>query len=117
MAVTTFKDLEAWKQGIELAMLVYDCTDRFPNHERFGLSSRMCRAALSIPSNLAEGHCKSPKEFLRHVSHSRGYSHELTTLTIVARRRCYGIPSILQQVAERADREGKLLFCLQPSLR
>ena len=117
MSVKTFKDLEAWKQGIELAMLVYECTDRFPNYERFGLSSQMCRAAVSIPSNVAEGHCKSTKEFLHHTSHSRGSLHELMTLTIIAQRRCYGIPDMLEQIAERADREGKLLFGLQRSLR
>ena len=116
MIVTTFRDLEAWKEGIELAMLVYECTDRFPNYERYGISSQMCRAAVSIPSNVAEGHCKSTKEFLHHVLHSRGSLHELMTLGVVAERRHYGTPDMLELLSERADREGKLLFGLRRSL-
>ena len=117
MSVKTFRDLDAWKDGIELAMLVYACTDRFPNYERFGISSQMCRAAVSIPSNVAEGHCKSTREFLHHISHSRGSLHELMTLTIIAQRRRYGVAELLEEIAERADREGKLLFGLGRSLR
>ena len=116
MIVTTFRDLDAWKEGIELAILVYECTDRFPHYERYGISSQMCRAAVSIPSNVAEGHCKSTKEFLLHISHSRGSLHELMTLGVIAQRRRYGTPDMLERLTERADRQGKLLFGLRRSL-
>jgi DNA-binding response OmpR family regulator len=58
----------------------------------------MCRAAVSIPSNVAEGQCKSRKEFLHHVSHSRGSLQELATLLVIAERRQYGSADLLQQV-------------------
>ena len=72
VSLKTFRDLDAWMQGIELALLVYQYTDRLPGYQRFGISSQMCRAAVSIPSNIAEGPCKSPRSFLHHISHSRG---------------------------------------------
>jgi four helix bundle protein len=76
----------------------------------------MCRAAVSIPSNVAEGQCKSRKEFLHHVSHSRGSLQELATLLVIAERRQYGSADLLQQVRQRADREGRLLSGLRGSL-
>src|SRR5690349_8586750 len=82
----------------------------------FGLSSQMCRAAVSIPSNVAEGHCKSTKEFLHHITHSRASLHELMTLAIIAQRRRYGTADALERLTKRADHEGKLLFGLRRSL-
>jgi four helix bundle protein len=109
----TYKDLEAWREGIELAVQVYDCTDRFPKYERFGISSQMCRAAVSIPANIAEGQCKSRREFLHHVSHSRGSLQELITLVLIAERRDYVSLELLAQIRTRADREGQLLYGLK----
>ena len=116
MRVRTFKDLEAWKEGIELAILVYETTDCFPKYELFGLTSQMRRAAVSIPSNVAEGQCKSPKEFRHYISRSRGSLHELMTLTIIAQRRDYPSAEALQRITARMDHEGKLLFGLRRSV-
>ena len=116
MPIRSYMDLEAWQEGIELAVEVYRCTDQFPRYERFGISSQMCRAAVSIPSNVAEGQCKSRREFLHHVSHSRGSLQELMTLIVIADRREYGSAELLAQVRERADREGRLLYGLRRSL-
>ena len=54
VALRTYKDLEAWREGIELAVQIYEWTDGFPKFERFGISSQMCRAAVWVPSNVAE---------------------------------------------------------------
>jgi four helix bundle protein len=116
MSGKTYKDLEAWQQGIELAVQVYQWTDRFPGYERFGISSQMCRAAVSIPSNIAEGQCKSRKEFLHHVTHSRGSLQELMTLIVIAERRHYGSSQLLSEICTRADLEGRLLYGLRRSL-
>ena len=116
MPVRSYMDLEAWREGIELAVQVYQCTDRFPSYERFGISSQLCRAAVSIPSNVAEGQCKSQKEFLHHISHSRGSLQELITLIVIANRREYGSAELLAKLGERADREGRLLYGLRRSL-
>ena len=57
-AVLSFRDLEVWQLGMELVVSVYRATDLFPTAERFGLTSQMRRAAVSIPSNIAEGHAR-----------------------------------------------------------
>ena len=116
MIVRTFRDLDAWNEGIELALRVYRCTDRFPNYERFGISSQMCRAAVSIPSNIAEGQGKSTRSFLHHISHSRGSLQELMTLLVISERRGYGAAQELAEISKRADHEGALLFGLRRSL-
>lgn len=50
-----YRNLEVWQKAMELTMMIYDAADTFPNHERYGLVSQMERAAVSIPSNIAEG--------------------------------------------------------------
>lgn len=116
MSIQSYKDLTVWSEGVELAISVYECTDLFPKYERFGISSQMCRAAVSIPSNIAEGQCKTLKEFLHHISHSRGSLQELMTLTLRAQRRQYGSVMKLDEVRARGEMEGRLLSGLRRSL-
>ncbi|MBU0673327.1 MAG: four helix bundle protein [Proteobacteria bacterium] len=78
-------ELKVWQEGLTLAKEVYRITDSFPQAELFGLSSQMRRAAISIPSNIAEGAARnSPKEFLHFLSISRGSLSELKTQTLLA---------------------------------
>ena len=55
MSQSSYKDLIAWQKGMELVTMVYDATERFPSLEQFGLVSQLRRAAVSVPSNIAEG--------------------------------------------------------------
>ena len=81
------KDLNVWKKSMDLAVLIYDLTNAFPNDERFGLTSQMRRAAVSIPSNIAEGAArKSDKEFLQFLSIALGSLSELETQYLLAIR-------------------------------
>ena len=65
MSLCTHKDLLVWQHGIRLVTLIYSATDGFPDREGYGLTSQMRRAAISIPSNIAEGAARqSPKEFI-----------------------------------------------------
>lgn len=80
------KDLEAWKKSIELVKDVYSITKDFPSNEQFGLVSQMRRAAVSIPSNLAEGAARfSDKESIRFLEISLGSLAELETQIIIAK--------------------------------
>ena len=67
--IKSFRDLRIWSLGIEIVKLTYKMTSSFPLNEKFGLASQMQRAAVSIPSNIAEGniraHTKEYKQFLR----------------------------------------------------
>lgn len=85
------KDLEAWKQAMELVEDVYRFTARFPNSELYGLTSQMRRAAVSVPSNLSEGAARaSSRELSQFLSISIGSLAELETQLILATRLGYG---------------------------
>lgn len=84
------KDLDVWNKGIELVENIYAISEGFPDSERFGLTSQIRRAAVSIPSNIAEGAArKSDKELLQFVSIATGSLAELETQYIVAVRLGY----------------------------
>ena len=73
-------DLEVWRLGLDLAEAVYQCTSAFPKGELFGLSSQMRRAAVSVPSNIAEGRARtSTKEFLQFLNVAMGSLGKLDT--------------------------------------
>ncbi len=80
------KDLEAWKKSIDLVKDIYSITKDFPSSEQFGLVSQMRRAAVSIPSNLAEGSARfSDKDSTRFIDISLGSLAELETQIIIAK--------------------------------
>lgn len=75
-----YKELLVWQKGMVLAKIVYQLTARFRPEERYGLTSQMRRAAVSVPSNIAEGQArKSTNEFLQFLSVARGSLAELDT--------------------------------------
>ena len=85
-----FRKLDIWIDGIELADMIYSLTDAFPKNEVYGLNSQMQRAAVSVPSNIAEGAGKdSEKDFARFLSISLGSLYELETQVEIAYRRGY----------------------------
>lgn len=80
-----YKDLLVWQKGIVLVKEIYKLTKSFPNDERFGLVSQMRRAAVSIPSNIAEGQARhTTKEFVQFISHPEGSVAELETQLVIA---------------------------------
>ncbi len=81
------KDLDVWKKGMELVETIYSISSAFPDAERFGLTSQIRRAAVSIPSNIAEGAArKSDKELLQFISIAVGSLAELETQYLIAIR-------------------------------
>lgn len=80
----SYKDLVVWQKGIALAKLVYQLTKNFPSEEKFGLLAQMRRAAVSIPSNIAEGQARhTTGEFIQFISHAKGSLAELDTQLIL----------------------------------
>ena len=80
-----YKDLVVWQKGIALAEMVYRLTQSFPSAEKFGLIAQMRRAAVSIPSNLAEGQARhTTGEFVQFISHAEGSVAELDTQLILS---------------------------------
>ena len=85
-----FRKLDTWLDGVELADTIYTLTASFPKSEVYGLASQMQRAAVSVPSNIAEGSGKgSDRDFARFVSISLGSLFELETQIEIAYRRGY----------------------------
>ena len=81
------KNLDAWKKSIDLVEMIYKLSALFPDEERYGLTSQIRRAAVSVPSNLAEGAARnSKKEFLNFISISLGSLAEVETQVIIAQR-------------------------------
>jgi four helix bundle protein len=84
---SSFQDLRIWQESMDLTVEIYRATNGFPRHEIYGLVSQMRRAAVSVPSNIAEGKGhRSDPEFVRFLFHTRGSLLELQTQLVLARR-------------------------------
>ena len=117
-AVRSYQDLKVWQLGIEIAESVYRLTAMFPKHELYGLSSQMQRAAVSVPSNIAEGSSRdSTREYLRHLSIAVGSLAELETQLIIAHRLEYSAAAQQDELVGRIKEIGRMLSGLQRSLR
>ena len=87
MASRKHQELQAWQEAMRLAEGIYALSGEFPPEERYGLTSQMRRAAVSVPSNIAEGAARSSdKEFIHFLIVARGSLSELDTQTILAKR-------------------------------
>ena len=87
MSIRSYRDLLVWQKAMDLAEQCYQATKTFPSEERFGLTSQIRRAAVSVAANIAEGQGRShTKEFLNHLSMARGSLMELETLLQLSQR-------------------------------
>lgn len=86
MTIVSFTDLQAWKEGHRLVLLIYKITKEFPKEELFGLTSQMRRSAVSITSNIAEGFSRnSRKEKVQFYATALGSTTELQNQLLIAR--------------------------------
>ncbi len=106
-----YRNLEVWQKAMELAMMIYDAADTFPNYERYGLVSQMERAAVSIPSNIAEGYGRqSDKKFYHFLSIARGSLYELQTQVYIASGRSYMSKERTDKINQRLDQLGRMIY-------
>jgi len=113
--VKTHKDLNVWKEAMNLAKGIYSLTKHFPKEEIHGLVSQMRRAAVSIPSNIAEGAARdSHKEFIRFLYTSLGSLAELETQLLLSKELGFAKDS---EIYEDIERIRKMLFGLIKYLR
>ena len=115
MEVKSFRDLRVWQRAMDLVEMIYKVSVDFPRSETYGLTSQIRRAAISVPSNIAEGHSrKHTKEYLRFLSVAQGSLAELQTQIEIASRlgygsearckRSFGSFGIAEQTASRAPK-------------
>lgn len=115
--IKSFRDLRVWQIGMELVERVYLLTQPFPRHEVYGLASQMQRAAVSVPSNIAEGHTRQHlKEYLHHLSIARASLSELETQIEIAVRLKYCTHEQVGQLLEQLDSLGRQLSALRNAL-
>ena len=113
----SFKQLQVWQRAIQLTLAIYDCTAQFPNTERFGLTNQLRRAAVSVPSNIAEGQGRATKgEFIQFLCHARGSLFELETQTVIARKLGYISSEVEEHLAAKATEVARILNGLLTSL-
>ncbi|MBN8481015.1 MAG: four helix bundle protein [Xanthomonadales bacterium] len=115
--VESYRDLVAWRNAMEIVEAVYAATSRFPADEKFGLVSQLRRAAVSIPSALAEGHERaSTREYSHYVSIAKGSLAEVETQVLIAQRLGYMESTTVDRLLSRCDEQGRLLRGLRKSL-
>jgi four helix bundle protein len=86
MPITSYRDLDAWRLGMDLVEAVYHVTKQFPAEERFGLSAQLRRSAVGIPSNVSEGHQLGTRSYRRFVAIALGCVAECETQLELAHR-------------------------------
>lgn len=105
----SYKDLIAWQKGMELVALVYDATEGLPTNEPFGLTSQLRRAAVSVPSNIAEGKAHySNRDFVRFLRHVRGSIGEIETQVLIAQQRKYVSAETTAKLTQKLDELGRI---------
>lgn len=117
MTIRNVNELLVWQRAMDLVVEVYRITKCFPGSEQFGLTSQICRAAVSVPSNIAEGNGRtSTKDYLRHLSIARGSLMEVQTQIEIAFRLDFIDAGTNRTISEQSIVVAKLLNGLIRSL-
>lgn len=117
-SIRSHRDLAVWQLGMQIAEDVYTLSRDFPVEERFGLTSQLRRAAISIPANIAEGNARSTtKDYLRFLSVAVGSLAETETFLDLATRFGYGKQEQIDHIFTRVVEQRRMLRGLQRSLR
>lgn len=116
--VKSYRELIAWQKAIELVAAVYHHTASFPGSERFGLTSQLRRAAVSVPSNIAEGQGRaSTGEFSQFLGHAKGSLFEIETQVFIARHLGFLQSAGSEDLLHRCAEVGRILNGLIADLK
>jgi len=114
----SYRDLIAWQIGMKFVTAIYTATQRFPSEERYGLTNQLRRAAVSVPSNIAEGQARfSQKEFHHFLSQARGSLVEIETQLLIAKELKYLQPAKADDLLATTDELGRVLNGLIASIK
>ena len=112
-----FKELKIWQKGFQIAVNSFKLTSAFPKEEKFGITSQITKAAVSIPSNIAEGSSRSSeKDYNRFIEISLGSSFELETQLLISADVNYGNIEIRNEMLKDIDEEQKMLISFMNKL-
>ena len=117
MPPRNFRELIAWQRAMDFVTECYRISAGFPSAERFGLTAQLRRAAVSVPSNVVEGHGRGHvKNFVNHLWIANGSLRESETQLLIAERLEYAASESIHQSLNLADEVGRLLTGLRRSL-
>ena len=112
-----FEKLDVWNEAIGFADSVYTITRAFPDDERFGLTSQMRRACVSISSNLAEGSSRSSRQdYSRFIEIATGSLYEVVSQSVISRRQVFLSEADYQKLYAAAEKQSRMLSGLRRSL-
>ena len=115
--VSSYRDLDVWRLAMKLAENIYYVTHAFPHRETYALSSQLQRAAVSVASNIAEGHARGyTKDYLRFIAMAMGSLAELETQLELSTRLKYVDENESNKLLGNADELGRMLRGLHKSL-
>jgi four helix bundle protein len=115
--ISEYRDLDAWQLAMHIVISIYRLTRAFPPEEKFGLVAQLRRAAVSIPSNIAEGHSRiGAPEFRRFVSMARGSVAEVETQIALSVALSFVSENAITSLSSDLKRLSKMLFGLHRSL-
>lgn len=118
MEIRNYRDSRVWQSGMDLVVMIYEISDEFPSKEVYGLTSQIRRAAISVPSNIAERHTrKFTKESLHHLSIAQASLAEMETQSEIAFRLGYCAQDQLDRILTHSSSLGKQLYALRNSLQ
>ncbi|SPE35038.1 conserved hypothetical protein [Candidatus Sulfopaludibacter sp. SbA6] len=115
--ISHFRELHFWQRGMDIVEAVYRITGGFPKSELYGLTGQVRRAAVSVPSNIAEGHTRaSTKEYLNHVSMAQASLAEVETQLEIALGLGYIAPAEVKPILDQSIVLGRQLYALRDAL-
>lgn len=117
LPVRSYRDLRVWQESKALVLDIYKATQTLPQSELYGLITQMRRAAVSVPSNIAEGNARSTKEYIRFIDIALGSLAELETQIEIALELQFLDKETTQQLLMNTDKIGKMLRKLTQSLK
>lgn len=117
MEIKSYRDLHAWQRAMDFVTVVYQATAKFPRDEIYGLTSQLRRSAVSVPSNIAEGHGRqSTRDFINFLSIAYGSLNEAQTQIVIAHRLSYLTADEAQSLESLSQEVGRLINGLSRSL-
>ncbi len=115
--IDSYKDLIVWQRSIQMTLAIYRLTQAFPSEERFGLTSQLRRAGVSVASNIAEGYGRlSTGEYKQFLGMARGSNSEVQTQLFIANELGFGDPHLLTKTDSLSQEVAKMLVAILQKL-
>ena len=116
--INSYKDLKVWNIGMKVASDIIKLSEKFPNNQKFIITSQIQRSAISIPSNIAEGYSRDgTKEYIYHISVALGSLSELETQLLLSEKVGFCLAKDIEKTLEELTVLGKMLKKLSLSLK